>query len=114
MDDTPIIWLGSALENIRAFPDDARQEVGYQLRRVQRGESPTDWRPISIVGPGVLEIRVHTSDEFRVFYIAKFAEAVYVLHAFQKHTQKTPRREIEMAQRRYGELRRIRQRKKRK
>jgi phage-related protein len=108
MADKSLVWLASSLADVRAFPDEARQEVGFQLRRVQRGLAPTDWRPMSTVGPGVVEIRVHTTEEYRVFYVAKFAEAVYVLHAFEKRGRKTPRREIEAAQRRYGELRTIR------
>ena len=114
MPDKPIVWLGSARADVRTFPDDARQEAGFQLRRVQRGVSPTDWRPMSVVGPGVVEIRIHTAEEYRVFYVAKFAEAAYVLHAFRKQTQKTPRREIETAQRRYAELIRIRNKQKEK
>jgi phage-related protein len=110
--DKPVVWLGSSRSDVRAFPDEARQEAGYQLRRIQRGLTPTDWRPMSIVGPGVVEIRIHTTEEYRVFYVAKFVEAVYVLHAFSKHDQRTPRREIERAQRRYAQLARIRGKKK--
>lgn len=102
--DKPLIWLGSALEDIRAFPDDARRESGYQLRRVQQGLAPSDWKPMTTVGPGVVEIRIHTAQEFRVFYVAKFTEAVYVLHAFNKRRQKTAQREISLAQQRYSEL----------
>src|SRR5437764_759915 len=99
----PIVWLGSSRADVREFPNEARHEAGFQLQRVQRGLSPTDWRPMSIVGPGVVEIRIHTGGEYRVFYVAKFAEAAYVLHAFRKRIQKTPQREIEIAQRRYAE-----------
>ena len=108
MADKPLVWLGSSLDNVRAFPDDARQEAGFQLRRVQKGLSPIDWKPMTIVGPGVVEIRIHTTEEYRVFYVAKFAEAVYVLHTFTKQTQKTPQRDIDLAQRRYSELLRTR------
>jgi len=69
---------------------------------------PSDWKPKATVGPGVIEIRLHTTEEYRVFYVAKFAEAVYVLHAFNKRRQKTPPRDIELAQRRYSELIRAR------
>jgi phage-related protein len=68
--DKPVVWLGSSRSDVRAFPDEARQEAGYQLRRIQRGLTPTDWRPMSIVGPGVVEIRIHTTEEYRVFYVA--------------------------------------------
>jgi phage-related protein len=114
MADKPIIWLGSALTEVRAFPDEARQEVGFQLRRVQQGLRPTDWRPMNIIGPGTIEIRIHSRGEYRVFYIAKFAEAVYVLHAFQKRTKKTPENQIEVARRRFAELNQIQNEKKRK
>jgi len=108
MADKPLVWLGSSLDDVRAFPADARQEAGFQLRRVQQGLSPTDWRPMTTVGPGVVEIRIHTTEEYRVFYVAKFAEAVYVLHAFTKQAQKTPQHDIDLAQRPYSELIRTR------
>jgi phage-related protein len=108
MADKPLVWLGSSLDDVRAFPDDARQEAGFQLQRVQKGLSPADWKPMAAVGLGVIEIRIHTTQEYRVFYVAKFAEAVYVLHAFTKRTQKTPQRDINLAQRRYSELIRTR------
>ncbi len=108
MADKPLIWLGASLADVRAFPDAARQEAGFQLRRVQQGLSPSDWKPMTTVGPGVIEIRIHTTEEYRVFYVAKFAEAVYVVHAFPKQTQKTPPRDIDLAQRRYAELLRSR------
>jgi len=106
--DKPLVWLGSSLADVRALPDEARQETGFQLRRVQKGLSPSDWKPMTTVGPGVVEIRIHTTEEYRVFYVAKFTEAVYVLHAFNKQTPKTPQRDIELAQRRYSELLRAR------
>ena len=108
MADKPLIWLGSSLDDVRAFPDEARQEVGFQLRRVQQGLSPSDWKPMTTVGAGVLEIRIHTTDEHRVFYVAKFAEAVYVVHAFHKQTQKTSQRDLDLARWRYAELIRAR------
>jgi phage-related protein len=108
MADKPLVWLGSSLDDVRAFPDEARQEAGFQPRRVQQGLSPGDWKPMTTVGPGVIEIRIHTTEEYRVFYVAKFMEAVYVLHAFHKQTQKTPQRDIDLAQRRYAELIRTR------
>ena len=106
--DKPLLWLGSSRAEVRAFPKDARQETGFQLRRVQQGLTATDWRPVKAVGPGVMEIRVHSGGEFRLFYVAKFAEAVYVLHAFQKKSAKAPWSHIEVAKRRYSELQRMR------
>jgi len=102
--EKPVSWLGSSLEDLRAFPEDARRDAGYQLGRVQQGLLPTDWKPMTTVGPGVVEIRVHTRVEHRVFYVAKFEEAVYVLHAFEKRTRQTPQAEIVLAQKRLADL----------
>ena len=78
-----MIWLGDSRETIRGFPDDVRKIAGFQLWRVQRGLEPNDWKPMSSVGLGVQEIRIRTGAEHRVLYVAKFAEAVYVLHEFE-------------------------------
>jgi phage-related protein len=102
--EKPVRWLGSSLQDLRAFPDDARREAGYQLGRVQQGMMPSDWKPMASVGLGVYEIRIHTAAEHRVFYVAKFCGAVYVLNAFQKRARQTPRREIEVARKRLAEL----------
>ena len=104
MPEKPVSWLGSSLEDLRAFPEDARRASGYQLGRVQQGLLPTDWKPMTTVGPGVIEIRVHTRLEHRIFYVAKFDEAVYVLHAFEKRTRQTPQAEIVLAQKRLADL----------
>lgn len=104
MSEKPVAWLGSSLENLRAFPANARRAAGYQLGRVQQGLLPTDWKPMSTVGQGVVEIRVHTRIEHRVFYVAKFDEAVYVLHAFEKRTRQTPQPEIALAKKRLADL----------
>lgn len=74
------------------------------MRRIQQGLEPNDWKPMPTVGPGVREIRLHTGIEHRVFYVAKFAEGVYVLHAFEKRTRKTPNRELELARDRFRAL----------
>ncbi len=105
----PITFLGDSLEAIRSFAPDARRAVGFQLDKVQRGEDPDDWKPIKTVGPGVREIRVRDDNgAFRVLYVAQFAEAVYVLHAFQKKSQKTPRIHLERARSYHRELLRTR------
>jgi len=75
--------------------------VGFQLLRVQEGLDPTDWKPMAAVGPGVREIRVQVGTAHRVFYLARFAEAIYVLHAFEKRSQKTPKRALDVARERY-------------
>ena len=104
MADKPLVWLGSSQVDLRAFPQDARRVAGFQLRRVQQGLEPNDWKPMTQVGAGVQEIRIHTGLEHRVFYVAKFTEGVYVLHAFEKRTRKTPKRETDLARDRFRGL----------
>lgn len=104
MSDKPLVWLGSSRNDLRAFPADARRVAGFQLRRVQQGLEANDWKPLPAVGPGVREIRIHTGLEHRVFYVATFKESVYVLHAFEKRTQKTPMRDLNLARTRYRVL----------
>src|SRR6266571_2064784 len=104
MAEKPLIWLGDSRDAIRGFPDAARQIAGFQLWRVQRGLDPNDGKPMPGVGPGVQEIRIHTGAEHRVFYVATFAEAVYVVHAFEKRTRKTPPHELQLARDRYRVL----------
>lgn len=103
--EKPVAWLGSSLADLRAFPDLARQRAGYALGQVQLGLEPPDWRPMPSVGVGVNEIRVRTGREFRLLYVAKYAEAVYVLHAFEKETQKTNRADLDLARRRLAMIR---------
>jgi phage-related protein len=93
---------------MRQFPQDARKQAGHDLWLVQNGAAPRDWRPMAGVGPGVVEIRIHTSAEHRVLYVAHFDEAIYVLHAFEKRSRKTGRRDLDTARARYRELLRIR------
>jgi len=98
-------FRGSALSDLRAFPNSARREAGYQLDKVQNEQTPTDWKPMTTVGKGVLEIRIRDeAGAFRVIYIAKFADAIYVLHCFQKKTQKTSKTDLDLAAKRYGDL----------
>lgn len=84
----PLYFVGSALEDLRAFPRAPRREIGYQLERVQLGLKPRDWRPMTTIGSGVREIRIHHRGEFRVVYVAKIDDAVHVLHAFQRKLRK--------------------------
>lgn len=101
----PIVFLGDSLDRLRTFPEPARRNSGYQLDRVQRGLDPDDWKPMTTVGPGVREIRVRdSSGAYRVVFIASLADAVYVLHAFQKKTQRTSTRDLLLAQSRFKEL----------
>ena len=103
----PLRFLGNSLECLRQFPEDARHDAGYQLEQVQHGKQPTDFKSMSSVGKGVEELRVwDDSGTYRVVYIARFAEAVYVLHAFQKKSRATSERDLELARTRYTELKR--------
>lgn len=98
----PIAWMGSSKEDLRDFPPVAKQRAGYQLELIQEGEDPADWKPMESVGQGVREIRIKCKDgAFRVFYVVNRPEAVYVLHAFRKTTEKTEKRDIDLAQARY-------------
>ena len=99
-----ITWMGGSRGKVRNFPDAARQEAGYQLYRVQQGLSPTDWKPMSGIGSGAAEIRLHEPHEHRVIYVAKFEEAAYVLHAFEKKTRKIGKRDVEAARQAYKEV----------
>ncbi len=93
-----IAFVGSSLDDLRDFPADARNDAGHQLYRVQRGLNPDDWKPMPSIGAGVREIRYRGPDgAFRVIYVAAFDEAVYVLHAFQKKTQQTAKRDLDLA-----------------
>jgi len=101
----PVRFLGDSLKCLREFPEDARQDVGYQLDKVQRGHQPDDFKPMPSIGKGVEEVRVwDESGTYRVIYTARLAEAVYVLHAFQKKTQATSQRDVDVAKARYNEL----------
>jgi phage-related protein len=101
MADRPLFWVGDTREDVRAFPPAARRAAGYQLRRVQRGLMPTDWRPVPTVGAGVNEIRIHTGREHRVLYVAKFVGAVHVLHAFEKKTRQIRDADVALARARF-------------
>ena len=103
----PVEFLGASLQALRAFPLAAKREIGFQLDRVQQGLEPFDWKPMSTVGAGVQEIRVRSEgNAYRAIYIAKLDDAVYVLHCFQKKSQKTQQADIELAKLRLSELRR--------
>jgi phage-related protein len=97
----PITFLGDSLARLQDFPPDARSEAGFQLREVQKGNDPADWKPMKTIGPGVREIRVReASGAFRVIYLATVADRILVLHAFQKKTQRTPQTDIDLAEHR--------------
>jgi phage-related protein len=97
-----ILWIGSAYDDLVGFPEEPRRDAGFQLSKVQVGLEPDDWKPFDDVGAGTREIRIRDADGiFRVMYVAKFEEAVYVLHCFQKKTQATSKRDKDIAAERY-------------
>lgn len=95
---------GFSLEDLKDFPSEAKKEAGYQLSNIQVGSEPSDWKPMTSVGGGVKKIRLHRENEYRVIYIAKFEERIYILHAFAMKTQKTSKKDIDKAKVRYKEL----------
>jgi phage-related protein len=101
----PVEFRGSSLDDLRAFPGSARHESGHQIDRVQQGFQADDWKPMPNIGSGVHEIRIRdAAGAFRIIYVAKFADAVYVLHCFRKTTQKTNKMDLDLAAKRYREL----------
>lgn len=101
----PLRFVGDSLKCLREFPADSRHDAGFQLDKVQRGEQPTDFKPMPTIGKGVEELRVRDeSGAYRVIYTARLPDAIYVLHAFQKKAQATAKRDVELAKSRYAEL----------
>ena len=101
----PIHFLGDSLKRVREFPEEAKQDAGYQLDKVQNGLPPDDFKSMTLIGSGVKEIRIRDeAGAFRLIYTAKLADSVYVLHAFQKKTQATSKRDIDLAKIRYEQL----------
>jgi phage-related protein len=100
-----LLFLGDSLKRLREFNPKAKQDAGFQLDQVQRGEQPDDFKPVPSIGKGVEELRVwDDSGTYRVIYTARLKDAVYILHAFQKKSQATLKRDIELAKGRYDEL----------
>jgi len=100
----PVVFQGDSLDSICAFPDNAKRRAGYELDRVQHGLNPTDWKSMPSVGAGIREIRIKTGLQFRVIYIVRLSDGIHVLHAFQKKTQKTSKRDIDLAKKRLQSL----------
>jgi phage-related protein len=101
----PVRFLGDSLKRLREFPEDARHDAGYQLDKVQRGAQPDNFRPMPSIGKGVEEIRLQDeTGAYRVIYTARMVDSVYVLHAFQKKTQTTSKRDIALATERFAQL----------
>jgi len=102
MDEKALNWRGTSLNDVKAFPLDAKKQAGFELNKVQYGQSPTNFKSVNRWGAGVIEIKIKGEDgEYRVIYVAKFAEAVYVLHAFNKKTQQTSPRDVKTIIERY-------------
>ncbi len=100
-----VCFCGSSQDDLRAFPLSARREAGFQLDQVQQGLDADDWKPMTVIGAGVREIRVRdVFGIFRVVYVARFAAVVYVLHCFQKKTEKTSKTDLEIAEKRFRDL----------
>ena len=98
-------FVGDSLKALRAFPSDARQDAGFQLERVQRGEQPDDFKAMPSIGPGVEELRIREpAGTYRVIYTARLDDAVYVLHAFQKKTRATSREDVALARKRFRDI----------
>src|ERR1700686_2108959 len=101
----PVELGGSSVLGLSAIPVPARREAGYQLDQVQQGHEPDDWKPMPRIGSGVQEILIRdAAGAYRVMYVAKFADAVYVLHCFKKKTQKTSKTDVDLAEKRYRDL----------
>ena len=103
-----IVWLGNTLKEIRSYPDSVKKEIGYNIEKLQYGGDPVDWKPMVSIGAGVNEIRIHSVNEYRIIYVAKFKDAIYILHSFIKKTQKTEQRDIDKAKDRYKEILKLR------
>lgn len=101
----PVRFLGDSLKRLREFPEVAKQDTGYQLDKVQKGQQPDNFKPMPSIGKGVEEIRVRDETGiYRTIYTARIADAVYVLHAFQKKAQTTSKSDVDIAKERYTEL----------
>ena len=107
--EKPLAWEGSSYRDLRSFPREARKQAGYELGQVQLGEHASHWKPMPSIGPGATEIKIKLREdagtqEFRVIYVANFKEAIYVLHSFQKKTQRTSAQDVAIAKRRYSDV----------
>lgn len=101
----PVDFCGDSLDALRSFPESAKREAGYQIDKVQSGQEPDDWKPMASIGAGVKEIRIwDEAGTFRVIYLAKLADAVFVLHCFQKKTEQTSEKDIRLARKRFKEV----------
>jgi len=104
----PVRFMGDSLKRIREFPEDARRAAGHELERLQRGGAARDVKPMPSIGPGIEEIRIwEVGGTFRVIYTARFDNALYVLHAFQKKTQQTSKRDVDLVKLRLAQVKEL-------
>jgi phage-related protein len=97
-----IRWMGSSYRDLLDFPEEPRRQAGFQLGKIQAGLDPDDWKPFDAIGAGTREILIKEADGiYRVMYVTKFVEALYVLHSFQKKTQKLGPHDRNIAETRY-------------
>ena len=105
MDRKPVRFVGAALADLKDFPKNAMQDVGFQLDKISKGQDPDDFKAIPRVGRGAMELSVWDEEgTFRILYVHKFEDAVYVLHCFKKTTQKIPDADIDIAKNRYKSI----------
>ena len=109
MSSKPIVFLKNTRHLIKDFPEEARRDAGAQIRHLQEGSLPDDWKPMPSIGSGAMEIRIHKPHQHRVIYVAKHQEAVYIIHAFDKKTEKTSLHDIQVAKNAYSYMLKIRQ-----
>lgn len=100
-----VIWIGTTQRRLCRFEEPAKRSLAKQIWRLQNGEKPEDWRPMSTIGIGANEIRIHYPGAYRVIYVASYPEGIYLIHAFQKKTKKTPSLEIDLARKNYSRMR---------
>lgn len=100
-----VVFVGSSRKDLQAFPEDAKDDLGQELWAIQNDSEPKNWKPMSSVGPGVRELRTQdASGAFRVIYVLRIADKIHVLHAFQKKTQQTAKKDIDLARQRLREI----------
>ncbi len=99
-----IHWQGTSFEDLKAMPKGVQRNAGYQLHLIQVGLEPTDWKPMKSIGTGVREIRIHHNGQYRIIYVTIKKNTIYVLHSFQKKTQKTSKKDLNLAKARLKEI----------
>jgi phage-related protein len=100
----PLFWIGNSYRVLTDWAAPVKQVAGFQLHLIQEGMNPDDWKPMTSIGAGVREVRIHVDGEYRIIYLTKFDEGIYILHAFPKKTQKTPKKDIDIAKARLREV----------